>query len=331
MLVTALSAKGFRDLPDWSSPAELGRVVTITGPNPASTAVGDALELAFAVLNGVRLQRLLMRWRLVGPTEEAEITGSPLPEQATWADTQSAAAICDDEHKLQVSLTFSLDPLLAGMLRAQAPREPRLAPALALDSRVHLSVGALFASSWDAVALSIQDLRIGDESFILAGGPRPTWLVRFLQSLGERFHRVDPVVGDLGTAELAFRAMVGRDSHDAYLRWVQDTRGPWGSLRVALGPGDVPILLADGLPLRRWGPSAEAAAALSAATRLRGADVLWVESEDPRVDGATEGERSALEQVWRVCEEGDLDPAVVSPELEQSAPLRFERLGEHRS
>ena len=157
MFITAVSVRGFADLALFEL-QDLGRRVELRGPDPASTALGDAIELAFAALSEDALARLLSRWGLLGPGEEAEINGENFPDQATWSDGQAARYLLPPgpERHIQVEIEIEPDPILYGELRAESAREPRLVIGLSEGGRLTLGVGALFASSFDALALNLQ-------------------------------------------------------------------------------------------------------------------------------------------------------------------------------
>lgn len=319
MLVTAIEVQGFRDLPSFSA-SDLGRVVDVRGPTPATTALGDALELAFAAFHADTLRALLARWGLLGPGENPEILGTPLPEQATWQDRQAAGGLIADPHTrtLSVTVELALDPLQFGQLREVVAREPRLVAALSAGSRMKVTVSGLFAASLDALALGLSQITIGGEGFPSAPGQRPPWLSALLGGLGSRFVRHDPLTTDL--AARALQAATGRHSYAGYQRWQAALRPTLGEVRAARGPGDRPILLAGDRPLRAYGAEAHSRAALAADIYLSGADLLLAETTDPWLDEAVDGEGSPLEQVWRVGPEGALgvpDPEVRAP----SAPL----------
>ena len=156
MYITSISVSGFRDLPA-AELEGLERVVALEGPDPATTALGDAIELAFAALSPDGLIRLLRRWEVAGPSEQISLTGEPFPEQATWSGQTHGRLLVADESRphLRVTLALTLDPPLYGVVRSEAMRDPKVATALARGSSVQLSVGALFARSFDALAISI--------------------------------------------------------------------------------------------------------------------------------------------------------------------------------
>lgn len=298
MYITAISARGFRDLPE-ARLENLGRVVDLAGPTPATTALGDAVELAFAALSEQALEALLLRWGLLGPGEQPDLTGEGFPEEAAWDDQRAARALVADEQKrvLSVELTIALDPPLYGLLRGEAARDPRVVSALGQGGGITLGVGGLFTSTFDTLALSLQSFRIGDEAFPTRPGDRPRWLTRLLREIADRFHRYDP---DADTAAVAMTAMTSRADFDAWEAWRAALQPDGPTLRAARGPGGLAVLLGDDLPLRRFGHQAERDAGLAAAVHLSRADVLWAESGRGWLVDTVDGDASALEQVFRV-------------------------------
>lgn len=302
MFVTAIEVQGLRDLPRFVA-SDLGPVVTLAGPTPRTTALGDALELFFGALQPSALQRLLRRLGALGPDEQAEILGAPLPEQATWTDTLAGRWLPDEGRAVTVTLELALDPVQLAALRGQAVREPRLASALSREPLARVTVGGLMATSFDAIAVAVQGVVIGGEPFPYAPGQRAPWMTALLSGLAGRFARHthdDPA----GAAATVLDAATSWDRFGAYERWRAALSPTVPHPRAARGPGGRPLLLSEDLPLRRQGPAAMRQAALAADVYLSGADLLWVETDDPWVDSAIEGDGSALEQVWRVCKDG---------------------------
>ncbi len=300
MFITAVEITGLAELPELHL-SGLGRVVQVGGPSPASVALGDAIALAFAALSPAHCAAMLERWGVLGPGEQPEILADPFPSQASWTDRLAARHLVDDPNhrSITVSLTIELDPLLFRELRAEAARDPRLVTALAEGPMMTLCVGGLLATSYDALALSLQSVRIGEERFPTLPRERPLWLTRLLLTLGERFHRHTPG----SVAARALQVATSRQHHARYVAWQDALRERLGSVRVASGPGDAPVILADEKPLRRWGVAGRDLAALAGAVHLTGADVLWATTEDPLMAGAVEA--GALEQVWWVCAAGE--------------------------
>jgi hypothetical protein len=315
MYITAIHARGFRDLQDGRLDG-LGRLVDLEGPSPTTTALGDAVELAFAALSEPALDRLLRRWDLIAEGETPEITGAPFPDQASWTDQSTARALVADPDKpnLRVDLTLSLDPPLYGLLRAESARDPRVGAALGQGGALTLAVGALFTRTFDTMALTLHEVRIGDESFPTREGERPHWMPRLLRALATRLRRHDATASDADTATAALDALLSQERHESARSWSAALSPDGPTLRVARGPGGAPILLGDGLPLRRHGARAQRDAALAAAVHLSGADVVWAESARPWLAAAVDGDASALEQVFRVHPGGTVVPTDAPPE-----------------
>ena len=305
MFITAVEIDGLADCPSLKL-SSLDRVVRLAGPSPASTALGDGVALVFAALSEPHCAALLQHWGLLGPGESAEILADPFPAQASWTDRIAARALVDDPERRTITVTVSieLDPLLFRELRAQSVRHPRLITALSSGLTLRLTIGALFATSFDALALSIQSVYIGSESFPTLPRERPVWLTDLLRRLGDRFHRHTPRPA---LAQTALDASTSREHFPRYQAW-QAAMTSLGVTRVALGPGDHPTVLVDERPLWRHGHAGRHAAELSASIHLTDADILWAETADPAlVQGIEDG---ALEQVWWV---GAADGVVVQP------------------
>lgn len=321
MFVTAIEVQGFRDLPRFAV-ADLGPVVRLRGPTPQTTALGDAIELFFAALQPAALTRLLRRWGALAPGEEAEVLGAPAPEQATWKDPLACRWIADDGRALTVTLEIALDPVQIAALRGQAVREPRLVAALGRDTLARITVGALLATSYDALALSVQGVVIGGEPFPYAPQQRAPWMSALLMGLAGRFtrHAMDDIPA---AAALILDCATSWDRFGAYARWQAALAPTVPAPRAARGPGGRPTLLSEDLPMRRHGDAAVARAALAADVFLSGADLLWVEAEDPWVEAAIEGDGSPLEQVWRVHKDGAVQVLASNQRLDEvsAAPL----------
>lgn len=318
MYISAIEVQGLRDLPRFTA-RDLDRVVTVRGPGPAATALGDAIELFFAALSAPALLRFLHRVELLQPDEQPEILGEPHPVQASWRDRKAAEfQVVQGERSRTVTLELALDPPLFRTLSDQAAREPRLASALGAGGAVRISVGALLATSMDAMALTLSGFEVAGERFPTSEAERPAWMKHFLATLVHRFHRAETP----GQADLPRRVLdvaLSRDRHAAFQGWQRALAPHLGQVRPALGPGGRPELLADDLPLRRHGPAAVARAALAADAWLHAADVLWVDDGPDWIEQGVEGEDSPLEQVFRICPEGSLDP---TPRAEGPLPLR---------
>ena len=313
MFISSLRVRGFRDLTSFEA-NNLGRIVRVSGSPPAVTALGDGLELALGILDPSRLQRLFRRWRL---GEEVELLmDGPLVAQANWPEGEHLRPLLKEGRTVRVDLTLEPDPPLFRRLREQAARDPRLAPALASGGALHLSVGALFARSLDAVALSLDRFAVGEVVLSRSEGGR--FLDQTLASLGARFHRHDAAES---VGALALRALTSFRDHGRYAEWTQALQPDGPALRVVQGPGGAPLVLADERLLDRWGNRVRDAAALAASVCLSGAEIVWAESEEPLLARGVEGAGSPLEQVFVVCGSGDLVVAEQREPLPRTAPL----------
>lgn len=310
MWIRGIEFSGFRDLPSFKA-TELGPVVGVCGPSPAATAIGDAIALFFAALDNDTLRQLLVDWGALAPDDLPDLLGNPLPEQATWHDGRSLAHLVEEgRHDLRVRLDLQLDPPAVARLRQDGARDPRLAAALVGGPVASVEIGALFTRDYDAIALSVQGLRIGREDFSTGPAERPSWMLPLLRGLAGRFRRHGAVDADT-LAERVLEAALSWDRYGRYRAW-QEAMGAGAAdgaeVRAARGVGQQAVLLQGDRPLARWGQKAVRRAAQAADVYLDDLDLLWVETDDAWVEGATRGDSCALEQVWRVHSAGELAP-----------------------
>jgi len=310
MYVRGIAINGLADLPRFST-GDLGRQVNVKGPSTAAAAIGDGLALGFAALSAPVLERLLARWGLVSPGEEADIEADPLPTQATWADTSIAKALCADRQKRKISvrLDIELDPPLCADLRALTAREPRVAMGLGGSATpiVSIEVSAFFGASWDVLSLSIQSVCLGGERFPSASNERAKWLNRLLLELGKRFVSHDEASHH---GERALKAMTSRAAgeYGRFQAWQACLHEELGIVRPVPGENGAVMLLAHNRPLHRYGPRAHRRVHMATSAFLSGADIMWVGERDEWTDRFIEGDGTALEQLWTVSEHGDIDP-----------------------
>jgi len=310
--VVSVQVRGFRDLSS-ATLADCDRSTHLVGPSPAVTALGDAIELAFAALSHEQLHRWAIRVGLLpegAPVTESE---AEFPDELLDCDPIASQALLAPVAKraLRVEVELHLDPPLFGQLRELAAREPRVVTALAERPTIRLAVGVLFTTTFDGLAIHLDTFAVGDVRFPVNGTERPHWLSRFLRGLRGRFHRFDPA-DDLPRQLLD--AATSRDRHASYTAW-QDALQPDGPrLRVARGTNDGPVLLGNNLPLRRHGQAGLDRATLAAAIHLSGADILWAESEDALLQAAVEADPSPLEQVFMVGPTGGVRVQADVPE-----------------
>lgn len=303
MVIDTIDIEGMADLPAFHM-ASLERTMHFQGPTPQTVALGDAIELFFAALNPMHLQNLLHRWGLISATETPEILTDPFPAQAQWsAPTVGADLVADPgQRAITVTVGLHLDPILFRQLRTEAARQPRLVTALAGGPKMTVSIGALFNRRFDALALSINHVRIGEESFPTLSSERPRWLTQLLTAIGERFHRPDLRSHD--TATIALNAATSRPHFHRYTAWQHALTDRLGAVRVVQSTAGTPMLLVDDRPIRRWGARGAHLAALAAAIHLSDADIVWIESgDDMLLESVNAG---ALEQVLLTSGSGDV-------------------------
>ena len=308
MFIRRIQVQGFADLPD-AELSGLDRLVHVQGPGPEATALGDALQLAFAPFHVPTLVRLLTEWGVAGDPEDAaelEIEGEGLPSELHFHLDEDAEALRElvadpEQRSLSVELDLELDPPLHGKLRAMARRQPGVLEALGDGGLVHLHTSVLFTRSFDVLALHVHPLRIGRVEVLVEGRESPPWVTPLLEQLAGRFARVSEQWPPL---EVVRDAANSRRQHERYRAWQQAFDESYGLVRVATEGRGRATLMADDRAARRHGEVLARKARLATAAHLLGADILWVESEDPWVDGLVEGDSSPLEQVFRVQAEG---------------------------
>ena len=98
-------------------------------------------------------------------------------------------------------------------------------------------------------------------------------------------------------------------NHESFRAWQDSLRPELGTVRPARGPAEVPILLADDRPLRRFGRTALNKASLAGSVFFSRADILWAGETGSEVDDFVSGDHSPLEQIWRVSDAGTIDPS----------------------
>ena len=307
MYLRSLTIHGLSDLPHFTIDG-LGRTVTISGPSPASSAVGDGLGVLFGAMNESVLRQLLRGWGLIHQENDAEIESEPLPTQAMWSDRERAKAIVSDlaNRRVRVAADLALDPPLAATLRKAAATEPRLGVALSDPPTVHVEVSAYFGVSWDVLSVSIQSVVIGSERFPCNGKERAPWLTDLLIQLGQRFARHDD---DAPHAALALQQMTSALECD-YAGFQRFTEVVGPVRPVAIGENAAEFVH-EHRPIRRLGAARVRAIHAAATATLRNVDIVWLDDADPWSATLTESEHAPLEQLWTVGVDG-VDPNALS-------------------
>lgn len=289
MYVDRLESSGFTG---FASPGlELTRITRLDGPVRRRAAFADALLLPFAAIDPRALTTLVHGWGVQDAAIDAE--------GATWAQAPWLASLTGPEGQVTSTVRLVLDPPLYGVLRGHALRDPRLVDALAAGPTLTLVAGLRFSPAWDAVAVDLLSVRVGEVSFPTAGPDRPTWLDGVLRSLGRRLVR---------------DAVPRARWLDAASSWAVAEQKVWGRARAALAsspaglaevlplPGGPAVWDGDELvPVERVGGGR--ALELVGAVHLAGADVVLVQADQLSpawvhwLAAQVEGDGSPLEQV----------------------------------
>ena len=304
MYLRSLTIHGLSDLPHFTV-GGLGRTVTIAGPSPASSAVGDGLNVLFGALNADCLRHTLVRWGLIQSPDESVIDADPLPTQAAWTDRHRAKAIVSDlaKRRIHVAVDAVLDPPMAATLRSASATEPRLAMGLSDEPVVHLEVSAYFGASWDVLSISVQSVVIGTERFPCGGKDRAPWLTALLMEMGKRFACHNDAADHASMALTQMTSAVAQD-YEGFVRFTKVV----GDVRPVRVGEDAAQLMVDHRPIDRLGSSAVRAIRAAATATLHNDDIMWMDDPDPWSARLTESDHAPLEQLWTVDENG-IDPS----------------------
>ncbi len=279
---------------------------------PLGVAFADAIDLFAATLQTERVVPALTRFGFGDPNSIEVLEEAGLPMQASWGNGE-AAACWATEKAVTIQAELAVDPVLFGLFRDHAVRDPRLVTALGQDPVVTIKVGWLFTPDRTTAAITIHELKVGSTGFHMVGAERPRWVPAVAREIGGRFHRVD---------RSASANVVAARLHEASLATDPEMRAGFWRARAALadspfGLGQLELVRGDGgiearfgpqmIPARRFGPAAAEALQLVEAVYVSRPDVLVVEapgvsqSEPAAVlkwlEAATTGNDATLEQV----------------------------------
>lgn len=248
---------------------DLPRACPLGGTASQARHALDALDVFFGALSPAGLRRALWRLRVADTPDEIQVTGDPLPDQATWPWPDGARSLLepDGDRTVRVAVDLTLDPLQFRRLREEAARDTDLLAALARAddtdaaaaaprraASVRLTIGWLFNRRFDAVTVGPVALAVAGAPISLGGTARPAWVGRFLQDLAGRYQRVPDLWHVAGTpprpgAGMAAAWLDARTSADPARQRAQEALG-----RTL---GEAPFLLPTTLPVRWNGAGAE--------------------------------------------------------------------------
>lgn len=280
---------------------------------PRGVALGDALLVLAGTLRAARLPEVVADMGLGDDPEVLVEDG--LPVQVRWSPRPGLASRlpADTDRRLVVEATVHLDPVLFGILREHAVREPRLALALGQGARLTVRVGWILTRDLTTAALAVHAVRVGDTQLPVVG-ERPVWLPTLLDAVGQRVGRVRWWEPAEATARRVLDAALGADpvgrARARCLAAALDAP-PFslGALELVRHGASVLPTLGPGLTdLRQLGPDAARALSVAAAACVDAPDILLVDGALPEpwlewLEGRIDGPGATLEQVL-VCPGG---------------------------
>jgi|GEM_PF-1077835 len=290
MLLRQIKVEGLRRLPELSV-ASLGRVVTVDGDGPVTTAFVDGLELFFAVFSGQGLRATLEHLRVVEPGEEVEIDVGLTAEEARWESSDGARALVHPEadRTIRISLTFELDPPQYAILRDHAVRDPFLVKALAAGPEISLQVGYLFNRSFDSARVGPLSMTMAGHRVPVVGKEVPAWVHALFQNLSGKFLRV-PFLGrahglERRIAKTWLDAQISADElhHGRATSLTAVLEAPPFSLPRARpvrwnGKRAMVVAGAQSVPIGRLGAGAVESVLLAGAVGITGAEIFVAEA-----------------------------------------------------
>lgn len=271
MHILSFNIEGLSDLPNLSwDVAKQGTF--FYGPDPKSTAVADALSLAFASFNGECLTTCLDGWGW-GVTDVFEEGGRVVECHWGYSDLAEQWVHPDFRRRVRVDLSLSMSAEMIALIRSSASRRPGIVSAVLMAPVLHLSISALFSNSHQQMSIGLNTLQIGD-CVVQGGSESPNWLTKLWPILSCSFAR-GPSHQNIPTwsAHCAFSTR----HHDRYLRFVA-ALSEFSPLRL-VRVGEQWTLLSDEKPFSRWGYEGTLSLDQAAVLYLSGASIVWLDGE----------------------------------------------------
>ncbi len=221
MLLNRLFAEGLA-----SGPLELETADRVERSGDVER-LAEVVELAASALDRGRLLGAAARLALAGPG--TAVGGDEKDPDLVGLDGAAVGRVIDPGRRaVTIELALGLDPTLYGRLREQAPREPRIAQALAASAPLTVKVGWFFSRDHATGAPSVLSVRLGEVAFETVGKDRPPFLAELLPELGRRLRVTDPFAAPPELARRLLRAATSPDPAE---------RAGWAKVReVAAGP-----------------------------------------------------------------------------------------------
>ena len=271
MHILSFNIEGLSDLPNlgWDV-AEQGTI--FYGPDPKSTAVADALSLAFASFDGELLTKCLDGWGW-GVTDVFEEGGRVVECHWKHSDLAEHWVHPDFRRRVRVDLSLSMSAEMIALIRSAASRNPGIVSAVLRSPILHLSVSGLFSNTHQQMSIGLNTLKIG-ECDVQSGSEAPNWLNKLWPILSHSFAR-GPSHQDIPTwsALCAFSTR----HHDRYLSFV-DALSEFSPLRL-VRVGEQWTLLSDEKPFSRWGYEGALCLDQAAVLYLSGASIVWLDGQ----------------------------------------------------
>jgi len=271
MQILSITVNGLRDLPKCTID-EIQGSTHFQGPNPACSALADAISFWFAALEHGNLVFLLNTWGWADDQIEAtvaKVVGDHYPEQAFWEDGLLPSLWVEEARNFSVTLTVALSAKQIGKIRTST-KDPSVLISLMERPELTMTMSALFTNDFRAMAISKSDIFIGDYEVPLE---RPYWLQGFLQTLSVQFYRN---YNHFAVADRAMLCALSIEHFSAYEAF-QEACKDYGDLRVAFNSNNKPIFLIDEYPIERWGWSMENKLRDLASVYLFSADIVWID------------------------------------------------------
>lgn len=304
MWIQSIDISGLMDLPQCTLDDIPQQGLRFRQATPETTALADAIELWFAAFQ----EDAIVDW-VVGMgwayEEEVEVFGEHQVEEVLWVD-DTLPRVWVEDRDVSIYLKLGLDMQTIQSLR-QFIVSPEILVSVMEEKSFSATVTLRFSNDYRVMAVGIQGMQLGS---VRIPTERPVWIYKLFEHLSGRFVRDSERVS---IAEAALQALLSMDGFERYQAF-QDACALLGPVRVVGGRDRTPLLLVDGLPLRRWGTKITTQVRTLAASYLLPSTIVWSDElqNNPPQD----------KQVWGIDPASDRDGTTLNALL-MSAPLTF--------